>query len=132
MDLQQLLIAILVLAVTFLLLAFSSRLTLRRFLPPYAQPSTLDVLRARSTQKGLMRVHQVYNESQKLKNTSYGSTFRLRAVPFLTKEQIIVTDYKLARIILLGDRSRDVPESVKATVFQAMNLIDRNISNIFT
>jgi hypothetical protein len=132
---QQILWALLVLAATLLLFLFSfysKNSTSSSSLPPYAQPSTLDVLRARASQKGLLRVHQVHVESLKLQNTSYGSTFRLRAVPLLTTEQIIITDYKLARIVLLGDRSRDIPESVKAKAFRVMNLVDRNISNIFT
>lgn len=101
-------------------------------LPPYASPSALEVLKARSTQQGILRVQQVYDESLKIHNTSHGAVFRFRAIPFLTTEQIIVTDYKVARIILLGDREKDIPESIKFNVFQSMNLIDRSINNIFT
>lgn len=101
-------------------------------LPPMGLPSTLDVLKAKSTQKGILRVQQVYDESIRIRNTAYGAVFRLRAIPFLTTEQVLVTDYKLARIILLGDREKNIPESIKFNVFQSMNLIDREVSNIFT
>jgi hypothetical protein len=101
-------------------------------LPPLASPSRWEVLKARSTQKGISRVQQIHDESRKINNTPYGGLFRLRAIPLLTTEQIITTDFKLARTVFLGDRERQLPESIKATVFQNMNLIDRSISNIFT
>jgi hypothetical protein len=101
-------------------------------LPPLASPSAWEVLKARSTQKGILRLKQVHDESMKIKNMPYGALFRLRAIPLLTTEQVVTTDYKLARIVFLGDRERQIPESIKANVFQTMNLIDRSINNIFT
>lgn len=115
------------------ILYFASSLGKKSYkLPPYAAPSALEVLKSRAAQVGLDRVQFIFKCSLQHQNLTYGSIFRLRVIPFLITEQIVVTDYKLARIILLGDKDSNFPEGVKKKVFQTMNLVHREINNIFT
>jgi hypothetical protein len=100
--------------------------------PPYTRISRFQMIRAQAMQKGLWRFHQVLNETNRIANTSYGAVFRYRSIPFLFPEQYFVSDYKLASIVLSGDKEKNVKESIKRNIFTTMNLIDRKVNSVFT
>jgi hypothetical protein len=90
------------------------------------------MLRSQLSQKGIWRFQQILNESYKIANTRYGAIFRNQSIPFLFPEQYIITDYKLASLILSGDHEKKIKESIKRNIFTSMNLIDRKVNNLFT
>jgi hypothetical protein len=90
------------------------------------------MLKSQLSQRGIWRFEQILKESNKIANTRYGAIFRSHSIPLLFPEQYIVTDYKLASLILSGDHEKKIKESIKRNIFTTMNLIDRKINNVFT
>ena len=74
----------------------------------------------------------VLEQSKAVANTPYGAVFRMHIIPLLGKDFVYTTDYKLARLVLLGDPEKNVKESIKKVVLRSFNFIDRNVSSLFT
>jgi hypothetical protein len=101
-------------------------------LPPYTSISRYQMIRAQAMQKGIWRFQQVLKETNRIANTKYGAVFRYHSIPFLFPEQYFVCDYKLASIVLSGDKEKNVKEAIKRNIFTTMNLIDRKVNSVFT
>ena len=112
-------------------------------LPPIAPPSAYENFMNKIRQKGLIRVNHIMQQGrvmQKLaakKNSEafkYGTAFRLSRIPLLegTNNFIYVTDYKLARMVLLGDKTMELPEAIKKNNLTSFNFANRNVGNLFT
>lgn len=112
--------------------SFSYFFSFNKNFPPFISNSIYEIIKIRSTQKTLKRVQFIFEWSLKYQNISYGSIFKFKGIPFLITEQNIITDFKLARIILLGEKDKNIEESIKKREFQTMNLVNRSINNIFT
>lgn len=112
-------------------------------LPPTSPASALENFRKKITQKGLTRVHHVFSQGQVMHAQAiatggdkfkYGTAFRMKRFSFLENDSIFihVTDYKLARIILLGDKEKGIPEGIKKNNLTAFNIANRGVGNLFT
>jgi hypothetical protein len=109
-------------------------------MPPYCPSSAYENLKTQTTQKGLARLNHhmkqcmiMYDRVAKTKKTKpFGTVYRMKKWSiFPSAEHFYVTDYKLARTVLLGDKSRGVAESVKQHSLAVFNFADRNVSNLF-
>lgn len=104
-------------------------------LPPFSSASLLDNLSAPSKQKTLFqheRNRRLFHEfdTTDFGSTPFGSVFRSR-FPFW-HPLIMVSDYVLARKVLIGDASEGIKEGEKAGIVKSMNLLDRGEFNILT
>lgn len=70
--------------------------------------------------------------SQSKQQSKYGTVFEVASVTSLFKPFYYVTDYKLAKTVLLGDKKRGIQESIKNNVLSSLNFVDKKVSNIFT
>jgi cytochrome P450 len=105
-------------------------------LPPRSSTSAWYNLRKRLSHKGSARVTLLMEASeeiskQKSGGSEFGTCFRIQTIP-LFPDPIFITDYKLARLVLLGDAKLGIKESIKKNTLTSMNLGNRRISNIFT
>ena len=96
-------------------------------------------MKSLTSQKGLARLdHQLqqslimYEKAAKRSGTTtYGTVYRMRKWSPVSVGNIYCTDYKLARIVLLGDKERKIQESTKKSL-TGFNFADRSVSNLFT
>lgn len=105
-------------------------------LPPVTPSDAITNLKKKINQSSIDRFTHAVSEYAAVKAShpefDRGGAFRMKHIPFLTMDPIYVTDYQLARTVLLGSSERGIPEGVKKTVLSSFNLTDRRISNIFT
>lgn len=76
----------------------------------------------------------MYDRVAKTKSSKpFGTVYRMKKWSILQSkvEHFYCTDYKLARTVLLGDKSRGIAESVKQHSLAVFNFADRNVSNLF-
>lgn len=112
-------------------------------LPPLSPASGFENFTKKISQQGLVRIHQVTEQGRIMharaleKDTQafkYGTAFRMNRVPLIENRNlhIYVTDYKLARTVLLGDKSRGISEGIKKNSLNSFNIANRNVGNLFT
>ena len=105
-------------------------------LPPLTPADAVTNIRKKISQDGLSRFQHMISEFAAVKaeraDFADGGAFRMRTIPYVSMDLIYVTDYKLARKVLLGDSSSGVSEGVKKNTIQSFNFVNRKISNIFT
>lgn len=105
-------------------------------LPPKSSKSWYHNYKMRVDPDGLARPRDTLEQSLVISRENpeqfpLGSYF-ISAQPLTWKTFIFITDYKLARLVLLGDSKVGIKEGVKANIFHSFNFLDRNVSNIFT
>lgn len=117
-----------------------------KLLPPISPASAIENFKNKITQKGLNRINHVNNQSKIMHaramanivdggdDHKYGTAFRMSKIPLIDSSNlfIYVTDYKLARTILLGDKPRGIPEGIKKNNLNSFNIANRDIGNLFT
>lgn len=118
-----------------LIFAIFTRKKHRLPLPPVSAGDAYGNFKSLIGQKGLSRYNYILSESlimAKKYGGKFGAVYQQKQLPVLGKETFYVTDWQMARTILLGDRKNDVAESIKKTPLRAFNFVDRNVSNLFT
>lgn len=112
-------------------------------LPPFSPAPGYENFTKKISQQGLARVLQVTDQGrimhardmEKDKDAfKYGTAYRMNRVPLIENNNvhIYVTDYKLARTVLLGDKSRGISEGIKKNSLNSFNIANRNVGNLFT
>lgn len=114
-------------------------------LPPISPASAISNFRNKINQRGLTRIRSVraqgliVQEQQQLASNDseafkYGTAFRMAKVPFVDNSNlfIYVTDFKLARLVLLGDKNTGILEGIKKNNLTSFNIANRSIGNMFT
>ncbi|KAJ1401668.1 cytochrome P450 [Ochromonadaceae sp. CCMP2298] len=101
--------------------------------PPRGGPPMTEVIRTLQNQKGLKKLTIFQEASQCLQDgqfgrTKYGATFRL-ALPF-TSPFFTTSDFRLARLVLQGDQTRQ--EFDKGYHMTFLNYFDRSVSSLLT
>jgi cholesterol 24(S)-hydroxylase len=104
-------------------------------LPPCANASLFENIRAFMVQKSLYQLERGLNFALQVKQGAFGSsamgaTFCLRAP--LLRPWIVTTDYMLARAILAGSSELGIAEGERSVLSHVMNFLDRNECNIMT
>lgn len=112
-------------------------------LPPISPSTAFENFKNKIVQKGLTRVHHVQAQGKEMHARAlrinadlfkFGTAFRMRRLPVVENSDIFihVTDYKLARTVLLGDKDKGLPEGIKKQNISAFNMGNRNVGNLFT
>lgn len=130
------LIAITVPAFIAFYLLFATRTRKRLRLPPVSPASALSNLIIKVRQAGLGRFTHYTEQRDIIKarfpEFQHGTAFRMNYIPFISSDFIYITDYQLARKVLLGDPESGAHEAIKKNMISSFNLADRKIPNIFT
>lgn len=109
-----------------------------RTLPPHGSGGMITNFKKRLSQDGMERlgyyIEQGADIMARYPPNRFPNGFVMRySLPIPRKNNmIIVADYKLARIILQGDKELGLPAMGKQQMQSALNLVHRDISNIFT
>lgn len=112
-------------------------------LPPISPASGIENFKNKIQQKGLFRIQHITDQARLMHQVAvardpeafkYGIAFRMAKLPILNDNRlwIYVTDYKLARLILLGDKNRNIPEGIKFSSLSSFNFANRNVGSLFT
>jgi hypothetical protein len=100
-------------------------------MPPVVGPGWYENVAKLTEIKGTEAVDHILRLSESIKDfgkTSCGSVFRISMVG---AQHFVVADYKLARILMEGNREMNIPESEKTTIGKNFDIYD-DIGNIFS
>ena len=119
-----------------LLLAWWFLLAEKRNLPPFASASLEEILKYSKIQEGFTQLNWTRSlcldvskssNPQSIGNTTYGSVVRAH-IPF--QHFFYCSDYKLGRLVLIGDSSQDIHEGEKAALMKLFNFFDHNTNSL--
>lgn len=109
-----------------------------RNLPPMAKAPLSEIIEASSTQEGVTQLVWVQNLCEGINrdkdpnstgNTTYGSIARIN-IPFQT--MMYCSDFKLGRLILIGDSAHGVKEGEKSRIMRLFNFFDFQKDNMIS
>ena len=110
----------------------------KRNLPPMAKASLSEILQASSTQEGMIQLEWVRNlcegimkdkDPDSTGNTTYGSIVRIN-IPFQC--MMYCSDFKLGRLILIGDSANGIKEGEKSRIMKLFNFFDFQKDNMIS
>jgi cytochrome P450 len=84
--------------------------------------TNIALLTATTTCTGATHYHNLNSALTGFGKTAFGAVFQLY---MLSSHFVVVTDYKLARLVMVGDNSQGIKESEKTTIGLAFDLISK-------
>ena len=119
-------------AVAFYFFTRESHAAARLPLPPLCGPNLFANVAALTNIDGIQAVQHVYDISNSIIDfgkSSCGTVFRISMLGFT--DFVVITDYKLARIVMEGNKDMGVPESEKTAIGRAFDLFP-DLGSIFS